>query len=180
MDNVIEAGFQKILEKIDALREDRNSLSEEILKNDAALLSRMAQSTTEIIGNVGLNMLKGGKIDSKGELYDTLFFEKKMIILGKTDPVEFRPDDVDKKVDDQFCALSEDGKFYEIMYSSDGFIVDCYDNEITPREALDLYGYDILFMLYRAMHDYLEGQESLVQALGITIDYLFPEKSQLN
>jgi len=174
----IETGFQKILEKINALKEEKNKLSEEILENDAALLSRMAQSTTEIIEKVGLNMLKRGKVDSKGDLYDTLFFEKKMIILGKTDPVEFRPDDADKKVDDQFCALSEEGKFYEIMYSSDGFLVDSYKNEITSREALDLYGYDIMFMLYRAMHDYLEGQESLVEALGITIEYLYPEKSE--
>lgn len=174
----IEAGFKKILENIDALKEKKNQLSEEILKNDAALLSRMAQSATEIIEKVGLNMLERGKIDSKGELYETIFTQKKMIILGKTDPVEFRPDDTDKKVDDQFCALSEDGNFYEIMYSSDGFLVDSYQNEITPREALDFYGYDIMFMLYRAMHDYLQGQESLVEALGITIEYLFPEQNE--
>ena len=174
----IEAGFQKILEKIDTLKEKKNQLSEEILKNDAALLSRMAQSTAEIIEKVGLNMLERGKIDSKGELYETLFTQKKLIILGKTDPIEFRPDDTDKKVDDQFCALSEDGKFYEIMYSSDGFLVDSYQNEITSREALDFYGYDLMFMLYRAMHDYLQGQESLVEALGITIGYLFPEQSK--
>jgi len=62
------------------------------------------------------------------------------------------------------------------MYSSDGFIVDSYQNEITPREALDIYGYDVMFMLYRAMHDYLKGQEALVEALGVTIEYLFPEK----
>ena len=173
----IEAGYQKILKKIDTLKEKKDTFSGEILKNDAALLSRMAESTTEIIGKVGLNMLERGKIDSKGELYDTLFTQKKLIILGKTDPVEYRPDDTDKKVDDQFCTLSEDGKFYEIMYSSDGFLVDSYQNEITPREALDIYGYDILFMLYRAMHDYLQGQESLVEALGITIEYLFPEQS---
>lgn len=172
----IEAGFRKILEKINALKEKKDIFSEEILENDAALLSRMAESTNEIIEKVGLNMLDKGKIDSKGELYDTLFTQKKMIILGKTDPVEFRPDDADKKVDDQFCALSEDGTFYEIMYSSDGFIVDSYHNEITPREALDIYGYDVMFMLYRAMHDHLTGQEALVEALGVTIEYLFPGK----
>jgi hypothetical protein len=172
----IETGFRKILEKIDVLKEKKGTFSEEVLENDAALLSRMAESTKEIIEKVGLNMLEKGKIDSKGELYDTLFTQKKMIILGKADPIEFRPDDNEKKVDDQFCALSEDGTFYEVMYSSDGFIVDSYQNEITPREALDIYGYDVMFMLYRAMHDYLKGQEALVEALGVTIEYLFPEK----
>ena len=52
-----------------------------------------------------------------------------MIVLAKTDPMNYRPDDVTKKVDDQFCTLSEDGRFYELMYSSDGMSVDSYLKE---------------------------------------------------
>ncbi|HUU76293.1 MAG TPA: hypothetical protein VMW63_09425 [Methanoregulaceae archaeon] len=173
----IEIGFEKIIEKIESAEKEKETLTEEIRKNEAALLGRMAQSTSAIIEKVGLNILIKGKTDNQGELYDSVFSQKKMIILGKTDPVDFRPDDINKKVDDQFCALSEEGKFYEIMYSSDGFLVDSYQNEITPREALDIYGYDVMFMLYRAMHDYLKGHEELINALRITLNFTYPEQS---
>ena len=96
-----------------------------------------------------------------------------MIVLGKTDPVKLRLDDINKKVDDQFCLLSEDGKFYEIMYSSDGFLVDSYLHPLTPREVLDLYRYKIMFMLYRALHDYLKNQDALLEALEKTINFVF-------
>ena len=97
-----------------------------------------------------------------------------MIVLGKTDPAGNRPDDVSKKIDDQFCVLSEDGKFYELMFSFDGFIVDSYANPITAKDALDRYGYEPMYMLYQALHDYLKGQEDLVAALKLVLAFVFP------
>ena len=96
-----------------------------------------------------------------------------MILLGKSnDPAPFRPDNMAKKVTDQFCTVGEDGKFYEIMYSGDDLIIDSYLAEITPRQVIDLYGYDAMFMLYKAMVQYLENQEELVEALKRTLSYI--------
>jgi hypothetical protein len=120
-------------------------------------------------------MLERGKQDTKGELYDTVFFRNKMIVLGKTEPEGQRPDNPGKKVDDQFCVFSEDGKFYELLYSFDGFLVDSYLQPITPGQALTRYGLDIMVMLYLALKDYLEGEEELVKALKLTLEYLNPE-----
>ena len=97
-----------------------------------------------------------------------------MIVLGKTDPSEYRPDNMAKKVEDQFCVLSEDGKLYEMMFSFDGFIVDSYANPISPKEALERYGYDPMYMLYLALHDYLKGQDELVASLKRVLDFVFP------
>ncbi|MDD1716510.1 MAG: hypothetical protein LUQ01_05880 [Methanolinea sp.] len=171
----IEMGFQKLVEKIEKKGKEREDLSEEVRKHDVALLGKMASISAPLIPKIGLNMLSKGKQDTKGELFDTVFYPKKMIILGKTDPVEYRPDDVSKKVVDQFCVLSEDGLFYELMYSSDTVKVDSYLNPLTPEVAVQVYGNDLLFMLYRAMRDYLKGQEDLIDALGKTLNFLFPE-----
>ena len=176
MDDIIEAGFQKLTEKIQEKEKEREKLSEEVRKNDAELLARMAALTAPIIGKIGLNMLYKGKQDSKGELYDTAFHPNKMIVLGKTEPVKFRPDDISKPVSDQFCVLSEDGAFYELMYTSDQFGVDSYLNPLTPAEAIQVYGYEVMFMLYRAMRDYLKGQEDLVAALEMTMAFVFPKE----
>jgi hypothetical protein len=100
-------------------------------------------------------------------------YKKKMLVLGKIDPMPYRPDDATKTVVDQFCVLSDEGMFFELMYSSDGFRIDSYLHTITPAEALAIYGYEIMFMLYRAMHDYLEGEQKLVDALEVTISFLF-------
>jgi len=109
-------------------------------------------------------------------MYDTVFYKDKMIILGRTDPVPHRPDNPDKKVDDQFCVLGEDGKFYELMYSSDGIIVDSYRNPLSAKDALELYGHEVMVMLYRAMRDYLQGEEELINALEKTIAFITQEK----
>jgi hypothetical protein len=172
----IETGFTRIIEKIEALKKDNETLSEKIRKNDAALFSGMAEMAVPVVKNIGLSMLRKGKQDNKGELYETEFFPGKMILLGKTDPVAFRPDDINKKVDDQFCVFSEDGLFFELMYSADGFVVDSYLHPITPGEALTLYGYDVMFMLYRAMRDYLGGQEDLLSALEKTLEFVFQKE----
>jgi hypothetical protein len=169
----IEAGFTKLTEKINEMTKKTDDAAKKIKDSDAVLIEKMAGMALPVIQSIGLNMLEKGKQEGSGELYDTSFYPQKMIVLGKTDPVKFRFDDLSKKVDDQFCLLSEEGKFYEIMYSSDGFLVDSYLHPLTSREVLDLYGYEIVFMLYRALHDYLKNQESLLEALEKTINFIF-------
>jgi hypothetical protein len=174
----IETGFKILADRIREREGEKGTLSEEVRKKEAPLLSRMAKTAKPLIPHIGMNMLERGKQDTKGELYDTVFSRKKMIVLGKTAPVEFRPDDITKKVDDQFCVLSEDGKIYEIMYSFDGFLVDSYRNEISPEEALSRYGVEILYMLYHALHDYLKEQDELIGALKITLDFISGQKKK--
>ncbi len=172
----IEKGYQELLKKIDEMDRKREVLSDEVRAHEAELMARMGEMTAPLVGRIGMNMLMRGKQDTKGEMYDTAFYEKKMILLGKTDPIEHRPDDFNKKVDDQFCILSEDGKFYELMYSSEGIIVDSYQNPLSPAEALQIYGHEIMVMLYRAMRDYLEGQKELLDALEKTLAFALAKK----
>jgi len=173
----IETGFTRIIEKIERSQEKISGLSDTIRKSDALLLERMARATVPVIQSIGITLLEKGKQDTKGELYDSQYYGEKMIILGKTDTAPFRPDNAAKKVTDQFCLLSEGGEFYEIMYSSDGFITDSFLSKLDAKSVLDLYGYDAIYMLYKAMHDYLKGEESLISALGTTIAFVFPEQS---
>jgi len=173
----IEAGFEKIIKKIEDLKGKEAGIVEKITKNDSVLLERMAQSSIPVVKSIGLAMLQKGKQDTKGEIYDPNYYTQKMIILGKTDPAPFRPDDTTKKITDQFCVLSEEGKFYELMYSTDGFITDSYLNPIDAGDVIEHYGYDVMYMLYQAMHDYLKSEEALMEALEKTISYVFPNKS---
>jgi len=173
----IEAGYKKIEQKIQELQEKSDSLTKEIRDHDAELLARMAKSAVPVVRVVGLNMLKKGKQDTKGEIYDPAYFPRRMIILGKaTKPAASRPDNPQMPVTDQFCVMSEEGKFFELMYSFDGFLHDSFLNPIDSKTAIDHYGYDIMFMLYRAMHDYLKGEEALVEALEKVLGYIFPPK----
>ena len=169
----IETGFVKIIEKIDELKKTEGALAETVRKNDAKLLSRMADSSVPVVRTVGINMLKKGKQDTKGEMYDPQYYPQKMIILGKAETAGVRPDNPNMPVTDQFCVLSEDGDFFELMYSFDGFLTDSYLNPLDPKRAVDQYGYDIFFMLYQAMHDYLKGEEALVLALETVVGYIF-------
>jgi hypothetical protein len=169
----IEAGFEKILQKIKDLQEKDGVLSEKIRNNDAKLLRKMAETSRPIVKSVGLNMLKMGKQDTKGEIYDPAYYPAKMIVLGKTEPAAFRPDNPSKTITDQFCILSEDGDFFELMYSFDGFLTDSYLNPIDTTKVIGTYGYDIIFMLYQAMHDYLKGEEALIDSLEKVIGYVF-------
>jgi hypothetical protein len=170
----IETGFEKLMQKIDELHKTEKSLTAKVKENDAKLLGKMAKSAVPVVKVVGLNMLRMGKEDTKGEIYDPAYYPQKMIILGKAEGGGFRPDNPSKAVIDQFCVLSEDADLFELMYSYDGFLTDSYLNPIDPRRAIDVYGYDIMFMLYRAMHDYLEAEEKLVGALDTVLNYVFP------
>jgi hypothetical protein len=173
----IETGFTKIMEKIDGLKKTETTLSDTVRKNDARLLARMAESAIPVVKSIGLNMLKRGKQDTKGEIYDPQYYTQKMVILGKAEAVSNRPDNPSVQVTDQFCVLTEDGIFFELMYSFDGFLTDSYLNPLDTKRAIEQYGYDIMFMLYRAMHDYLKGEEALVAALDTVIGYMFARTS---
>ena len=133
----IEAGFTRILEKIEELKKTEEGLSDTVKKNDTKLLARMAESAVPVVKRVGMNMLKKGKQDTKGELYDPQYYPMKMIILGKAETVSSRPDNPDMPVTDQFCVLSEDGDLFELMYSFDGFLTDSYLNPLDARKAID-------------------------------------------
>jgi hypothetical protein len=169
----IETGFEKLMQKIDELHTKEKSLTTTIKENDVNLLRKMSTSAIPVVKIVGLNMLRMGKQDTKGEIYDPAYYPQKMIILGKAESAGFRPDNPTKTITDQFCVLSEDGDFFELMYSFDGFLTDSFLNPIDSRKAIDVYGYDIMFMLYRAMHDYLNAEEKLVGALETVMDYIF-------
>ncbi|MGA2918920.1 hypothetical protein [Methanoregula sp.] len=169
----IETGFEKLMQKIDELHTKEKSQTAAVKENDAKLLRKMAKSAVPVVKIVGLNMLRMGKQDTKGEIYDPAYYPQKMIILGKVDAEGFRPDNPAKTITDQFCVLSEDADFFELMYSFDGFLTDSYLNPIDARKAIEVYGYDVMFMLYRAMHDYLESEEKLVGALDTVMNYVF-------
>jgi hypothetical protein len=176
----IETGLKKLEQKIEELEKLQvkgDTLSQEIRDHDSELLVRMAKSAVPVVKIVGLNMLRKGKQDTKGEIYDPAYYPGKMIILGKSvKPASCRPDNPQMPVTDQFCVMSEEGKFFELMYSFDGFLTDSYINPIDAETAFEHYGYDILYMLYRAMHDYLKGEEALVEALEKVIAYIFAKK----
>jgi len=172
----IEKGFDALMQRIEKLHGAEKALTGKLQENDAKLLKRMAASSISVVKIVGLNMLKMGKQDTKGEIYGPMYYPQKMIILGKSEPAAFRPDKPGLAVTDQFCVLSEDGEFFELMYSFDGFLTDSYLNPIDAKAALEHYGYDIMFMLYRAMRDYLQGEEKLLDSLGTVVEFVFAKK----
>jgi hypothetical protein len=171
----IERGFDLIFEQIEELEKGKDEKAGQILEGKAQLLGKMAGMSVPIIAKIGLNMVNRAKIDSKGEPYNPEYYQKKMLVLGKTEPSKFRPDDMNKAVADQFCIISEDGKFYELMYSSSPIFMDSYLNPLTPDQVLDIYGLEIMFMLYRAMRDYMEANKDLVDALGKVLVFVFGE-----
>jgi hypothetical protein len=173
MEEVIERGFSRLVELINTKDKAIDAYNVEIRERDADLLLRMASLMKHVIGKIGIHMLEKGKSDNQGEIFDPQYYNTRMILLGKSsEPAPFRPDNMAKKVSDQFCTISEDGKFYEIMYSNDGFVIDSCRSEITPRQVIDLYSYDAIFMLYKAMQQYLENQESLLTSLENVISFI--------
>ncbi|NLV25974.1 MAG: hypothetical protein GXY48_02220 [Methanomicrobiales archaeon] len=173
MEEMIEQGFNRLVEVIRLHDTSIDAYSEEIRKMDAELLGRMAMQLKPVISKTGVELLEKGKKDNQGEIYDPRHYPQKMIILGKcADPVPYRPDNLSRAVTDQFCLLSEDGKFYEIMYGADELVIDSYLAEISSRQVIDLYGYEAMYMLYKAMQQYLENQKDLISALEKTISFI--------
>ena len=177
---IIKKGFDAIVSEIDAGKAKADELSEEVKKNRAELLSAMGRTAAPLAAKMGVNLLIRGKAGANGEMYDQVYSDEKMFILGKTDPMPYRPDDMTKKVDTQFCALSEKGVFSEIMYTNSEFMTDSYIREISAEEAFDLYGFDIMFMLYKAFEQYLRRSDDLVSSLEKTLAYVFKSEDEQN
>jgi hypothetical protein len=171
----IERGFDLIFEQLGELEKAKEERARQILEGKAGLLAKMAERSAPVVARVGLCMVNRAKLDGKGEPYNAEYYPKKLLVLGKTEPAKFRPDNAARAIADQFCVLSEDGKFYELMYSSDPIFMDSYLNPLTAEQVLDLYGLEIMFMLYRAMRDYLEADKDLVEALEKVISFVFCE-----
>ncbi|HVN66082.1 MAG TPA: hypothetical protein VMT31_05670 [Methanomicrobiales archaeon] len=169
----IEKGFDQLFNELDELNKAQEDRAKQILEGKAQLLEKMANMAAPVVARIGLSMVNRAKIDSKGEPYNAEYYPEKMLILGKTEPAKFRPDDATKPIADQFCVISEKGRFFELMYSSTPIFMDSYLNPLTPAEALDIYGLEIMFMLYRAMRDYLEANRELVDALGKVLAFVF-------
>lgn len=173
---IIEEGFEEILKKIDDYKEHEGELTAEIIEKDAQLLERMAEKAAPLVSNMGVMLLLGGKSDATGQMVETRFHKKKMFVLGKTDPMPYRPDDMSKPVNSQFCALTEDGTFLEIMYSTIGPITDSYEHEMTAEEVIDLYGLEILYMLYKAFEQYFAEEKDFVEALEKVISFMMDKE----
>jgi hypothetical protein len=176
-DDLIQKAYDILVDRIKEAQKKEEQLVEAVIRERGALLARMAEKTTPIVSKIGLGLLRKGKQDTKGEIYDPEYYREKMIVLGKTEPAPHRPDNPSMPVVDQFCVLSEKGTFYELMYSFDGFLTDSYLNPITPEEVLQIYGEEPLVMLYHAMKDYLQNQEELVTALQRVLDFILEKRA---
>jgi hypothetical protein len=169
----IEKGFDQIFSELNELNKVQEERAKQILEGKAELLRKMAEMAVPVVARIGLSMVSRAKIDSKGEPYNAEYYPLKMLVLGKTEPAKFRPDDMNKSVADQFCVISEEGKFFELMYSASPIFMDSYLNPLAPEEVLDIYGLEVMFMLYRAMRDYLEANREILDALGKVIVFVF-------
>ena len=172
MDPIIKEGYNRLLETLGDLQAKKEDSASELRGNAGAFLARMAADTAPVVERIGLEMLRRAKREASGELYEQEYYDKKMIVLGKGEPLPYRPDDPGKPVDAQICVLGEDGNFYEVMYTNTEIRIDSYLAPMTPEEAFDIYGYDLVFMLYRALYEYAEKEEELTAALARTIEYL--------
>ncbi len=172
MDPIIEEGYARLLETLGDLQAKKEESASELRGNIGALLARMAADTAPVVERIGLEMLRRGKREASGELYEQQYYETKMIVLGKTDPLPYRPDDPSIPVDTQICVLSTDGNFYEVMYTNTEIRIDSYLSPLTPEDAFDVYGYDLVVMLYRALYEYAQKEEELTAALARTLEYL--------
>jgi hypothetical protein len=172
MDPIIEEGYARLLETLGELQAKKEESASELRGNGGALLARMAAHTAPVVEKIGLEMLRRAKREASGELYEQQYYETKMIVLGKTDPLPYRPDDPSIPVDTQICVLSADGKFYEVMYTNTEIRIDSYLSPLTPEDAVDVYGYDLVVMLYRALYEYAQKEEELTAALARTLEYL--------
>ncbi|WP_319378162.1 hypothetical protein [uncultured Methanocorpusculum sp.] len=173
MDPIVEQGFDRLLDVIKETKAKQQETADLIIHEDKVLLEKMLSAVVPVVEAAGSLFLEKAKQDTKGDLYDQKYYPEKMIILGKTESTaSFRPDDPKKKVTQQFCVASEKGELFELMFSNDGFVVDTYASPLSAEDALDFYGYDILYMLYSAIRDYALAEEDVLEALNLTLGYL--------
>ena len=173
MDEVIEQGFYRLRSLVTETKEEQNAAASKIEEGSAELLSMMAKTVGAVVEEIGQEFLLKAKMDTKREHNNQKYYAEKMIILGKSaEPVSFRPDNPTKKVDQQFCVLTEKGEIMELMFSNDGFIIDTYASKLSEDDALHFYGYDIIYMLYSAMRDYALAQQGVLEALNLTLGFI--------
>ncbi len=173
MDPIVEQGFDRLLDVIKETKAKQQETAELIIHEDKVLLEKMLSAVVPVVEAAGSVFLQKAKQDTKGDLYDQVYYSDKMIILGKNEqPASFRPDDPKKKVTQQFCVVSEKGELFELMFSNDGFVVDTYASPLSAEDALAFYGYDILYMLYSAIREYALAEEDVLEALSLTLGYL--------
>lgn len=168
----IERGFAALEARIRATDDAIGEEADRVRQEEGALLARMASTAAGVVPAAGLEVMSRGKVDGRGELYDQEYFPEKMLVLAKAEPMPFRPDDANKAITDQFCVLQADGTFAELMYSNDTVVIDSYLAPLPAEDALGIYGPELLFMLFRALRQYLEGEEALLAALRTTLEYL--------
>ena len=82
-------------------------------------------------------------------------------------------------MDNQYLVLGEDGVFSELMYSSDGFIIDVYKKDLSAEDAVALYGFEPAVMLYKAMQQYAMDEFGLYEAMGRVLEYLLADEQDL-
>lgn len=173
MDSSVEQGFDRLLDLIKETKAQQQETADLIVLEDKVLLEKMLAAVVPVVGAAGSLFLQRAKQDTKGDLYDQKYYSEKMIVLGKTEsPASFRPDDPKKQVTQQFCVASEKGELFELMFSTDGFVVDTYASPLSAEDALAFYGYDILYMLFSAIRDYALAEEDLLDALNLTLGFL--------
>jgi len=173
MDKIINDGFARLVDVINTQTEELGTAQEQLKLHDGALLERMGEVAMPIVNGIGIEILSRGKVGVSGEIYDPKYYETPMIVLGKAlEVAPFRPDDPSRMITDQFCTLGSDGVFYEILYSQDELIVDSFLGTLTGRQVLDLYGYEAMYMLYKALHQYADNQEQLLLALAAVMEFI--------
>lgn len=173
MDEVVEKGFERLCELVSETKKKQKKAAAAVKKEDVKLLSMMQEAVGSVVSEIGQEFIQRAKKDQKGDLYDQVYYPDKMILLGKPkEMLETRPDNPAKKVSQQFCVLSQAGNLFELMFSDDGFIIDTYAAPLSPEDALEFYGYDIIYMLYAAMRDYALAQQDILDALNITLGCL--------
>ena len=173
MDKIINDGFARLVDIINTQTKELDAAQEQLKLHDGTLLEKMGETAMPIVHAIGIEILSRGKVNLSGEIYDPKYYEIPMIVLGKTlEVAPFRPDDPNRKITDQFCTLGSDGVFYEILYSQDELVVDSFLGTLTGRQVLDLYGYETMYMLYKALHQYADNQEQLLLALAAVMEFI--------
>ena len=79
-------------------------------------------------------------------------------------------------MDNQYLVLGEDGVFSELMYSSDGFLIDVYKKDLSTGDAIALYGFEPAVMLYKAVQQYAKDEFGLYEAMGKVLEFLLVEE----
>jgi hypothetical protein len=175
--DVIEEGFNTLIARIEGGQQEVSGLAEEIRTENVHLLARMGVVSHGVVVQIGLNLLRMGKQDTKGEIYDPVYHKEKVIILGKVDVSEPDEATLPWRVVDEFCALGEKGAFFLVVYRTDGFLIESEMTPITPARVFSTFGDEAMFMLYRAMHDYLSGQDELIGHLKATLSFITPDRA---